>query len=312
MPKRRGTPARGPGARRRQRTASPGEDLDIEEPCNLTDAGELASRSNSIDFEQIIRASNILPQEKLTENLTGCGSQIEPTISQIRLGDESVAAHIPKAIKDQITRGEYINLALLLKGTIELNEICSGSELRLNSDGSIVTKPKQCKDKLNSIEKWTDAFIIFSAIFTAKFPCKNQELLHYMFNIRECAARQGGTTWITYDEQFRLRQAQSPQSWSLINNDLWWRCMLVQENNAQASQPTHTKHKYSCNDYNNNVCRWPNCRFSHSCSHCGASHPALSCPTKQGPNQMRPNTNTFRRQPFSRQSRGRGRGFIKY
>ena len=46
--------------------------------------------------------------------------------------------------------------------------------------------------------------------------------------------------------------------------------MLVQDNNAQASQPTHAKHKYSCNDYNNNVCRWPNCRFSHLCSHCVA------------------------------------------
>jgi len=119
MPKRRGTPARGPDAKRRQRTASPGKDLDLEEPCNLADAGELATcRSNSIDFEQIIRASNILPKEKLTESLTGCGSQIEPTIPQIRLGDKSVAVHIPKATKDQITRGGYINLALLLKGTI--------------------------------------------------------------------------------------------------------------------------------------------------------------------------------------------------
>jgi len=66
-------------------------------------------------------------------------------------------------------------------------------------------------------------YYIFSHIyymFTAKFPCNYQELLHCMFNIRECAARQGGTTWITYDEQFRLRQAQSPQSWSLINNNL--------------------------------------------------------------------------------------------
>ena len=107
-PKRRGTPARGPSARRRQRIAFPVEDV-IEEPCNLADADELATcRSISIDFEQIMRASNILPKEMLTESLTGCCSQIEPTIPQIRLGDESVAAHIPKAIKDQITRGNTL------------------------------------------------------------------------------------------------------------------------------------------------------------------------------------------------------------
>jgi len=110
MPKRRGTPARGPDAKRRQRTASPGKDLDLEEPCNLADAGELATcRSNSIDFEQIIRALNILPKEKLTERLTGYGSHIEPTVPQIRRGGESVAIHIPKAIKDQITRGGGIH-----------------------------------------------------------------------------------------------------------------------------------------------------------------------------------------------------------
>ena len=48
-----------------------------------------------------------------------------------------------------------------------------------------------------------------------------------MFNIRECAARQGGTTWITYEGQFRLDQGLSPRSWSLINNDLWLRYILA-------------------------------------------------------------------------------------
>jgi len=43
-----------------------------------------------------------------------------------------------------------------------------------------------------------------------------------MFNIRECAARQGGTTWITYEGQFRLDQAQS-----LIIYDLWLRYILA-------------------------------------------------------------------------------------
>ena len=48
------------------------------------------------------------------------------------------------------------------------------------SDGRIETSRKACKDKINYIERWTDAFIIYSSIY------------HYMYNVREYAARQDG------------------------------------------------------------------------------------------------------------------------
>ncbi|VDH92766.1 Hypothetical predicted protein [Mytilus galloprovincialis] len=47
-----------------------------------------------------------------------------------------------------------------------------------------------------------------------------QELLKYMRDIRFAANKSHG--WGTYDEQFRLRKAQRPQSsWAVINQDLW-------------------------------------------------------------------------------------------
>ena len=61
-----------------------------------------------------------------------------------------------------------------------------------------------------SIEKWTDAFLIFSSIYLKAHPDKASELLHYAYTIRECAVHKGGTAWRTYDEQVRLRQAQTP------------------------------------------------------------------------------------------------------
>jgi hypothetical protein len=164
-------------------------------------------------------------------------------------------------------------LSLLLKGAVELYDFCNESILKLNADGQIETGNKECKEKIMPIEKWTNAFIIYISIYLQNHPDKVHEMLHYLLNIRECALRQGDTAWRTYDEQFRLRQVLSPQSWSQINNDLWWRCMQVRD----AQTPMSNTRRYTCNDYNKGSCTWQNCRFSHNCSKCNGVHPEIQC-----------------------------------
>ena len=66
-----------------------------------------------------------------------------PDIEPLRCGDDGLAAHLPKQIQYKITSHQYINLALLLKGSIELDELCSGGTLHLNETGrGIETRPK--------------------------------------------------------------------------------------------------------------------------------------------------------------------------
>jgi hypothetical protein len=301
-----------------------------------------------IDFEEILRVSNLLPNA-----LEGCGgsslnsmstmapakipertpagppcagnshfptntfgtisgqgniSSFSPSPLDIqRLSHDDLAAHVPVAIKQQIGRGEYTNLALLLKGSVELSDFCSGSILKISADGVIETRPKECKDRVQSIEKWTDAFLIFACIYLSTHPDKVYELLHYMWTIRECAARQGGMAWREYDEQFRLRQVLQPSSWASINNDLWWRCVQARPLEKTPAQ----KVRYTCNQYNEGNCSWYNCRFAHACSECGLRHPVVDCPSKSG--QDRPSkegNNNFQRGrgSFRGSMRGRGRG----
>ncbi|KAH3876408.1 hypothetical protein DPMN_000248 [Dreissena polymorpha] len=57
-------------------------------------------------------------------------------LQQVRLSNDDLAIHAPNQIKQQIMRGEYINLAILLKWAIELNALCSRVCLTLNSEGS--------------------------------------------------------------------------------------------------------------------------------------------------------------------------------
>jgi hypothetical protein len=260
-----------------------------------------AGRSNIIDFEQILKESQIIPSSNLSNSNEGCGAQnilelplsglrkastglnsannvvTTPPLTMVRIADDDIAAHVPSSLKQQICKGEYINLALLLKGAVELSEFCSGSVFRLNANGQIETAQKECKESIFDIEKWTNAFIIYMSVYLSAHADKMYEMLHYMFNIRECALRQGGVAWRTYDEQFRLRQAISPASWSKINNDLWWRCMQLRP----LSKAPSSSVRYPCNDFNRGSCSWRNCKFAHVCNTCAAPHPEFACTKNQ-------------------------------
>lgn len=48
-------------------------------------------------------------------------------------------------------------MALLLQDAMELNDICTGITLSA-SEKKMEEKPRECKEKVSSIEKWTDAF----------------------------------------------------------------------------------------------------------------------------------------------------------
>ena len=323
-------PGRGRG--RKRKTSSPLRDLP-EDPVHHGSINNRAQNFNAvprnqvIDFEQLIRESLITP---------GCGGNIEsssptygpetlsnkaPQISHVnphsepgtnttslpfnvmRTSGDGIAAHVPVQIKNQIVSGKYINMAILLKGAIELQTMASTNTVSLSKEGCLITQNQEYKGQVQSIERWTDAFLIFMAVYLTAHPDKHQDLLQYLFTIRECAARQSGYAWRTYDEQFRLRMVSCPSNpWSTINNDLWWRCMLVGDNmtTQQAlSRPNNPRHK--CIAFNKGQCNWPSCKFLHACSACGARHPETLCPHNQPHNTFTqcsasPDHNTFSRQ----------------
>lgn len=302
----------------------------VDERVQQSDAG----RSNILDFEQIIRESQIIPANNQTNacnSIEGCGDKnnnvgliesnlglnrfdmcqsnahafntsdiIPPNhLPSVRLASDDLGAHVPATLKQKICRGEFINLALMLKGAGELAEFCRGSVFKLGDDGHIVSTQKACKDQINCIEKWTNAFLIYASIFLSTHPDKVYDLLHYMYNIRDCAARLGGLAWRSYDEQFRIRQAISPSPWCNINTDLWWRCVLVRPVLRNQSNP----YRYTCDDFNAGKCTWPNCRFSHRCAKCSGPHPELNCQNSQSQPSA---TSTQTPSPGRTNFRGRG------
>ena len=93
-------------------------------------------------------------------------------VESVRCSGDEIFANAPKTLRQQICKGEYINLALLFKGGMELKDFCSGGSLKLNTDGGIEMKAKVCKDKIGSVEKWADAILIFASVYLTAYPDK--------------------------------------------------------------------------------------------------------------------------------------------
>ncbi len=209
--------------------------------------------------------------------------------------DLDIASHVPLLLRQRVMKNEYINLALLLKGSSDLINHCSGGDLFIDPEsGRILTRPPQVKEKIPSIEKWTDAFLIYMNIFLRCNQDKNFDLLKYLTIIRSAASRcpQGDFSWRTYDEQFRLRLSSDPSmSWANINGDLWAMTMVRPVANAFTSNnsrqnanitPSPSVMNRVCYDYNKGSCFRARCRFSHHCSNCSAAgHNFVNCPSQQ-------------------------------
>ena len=82
----------------------------------------------------------------------------------IKLSSDDLSAHVPHQLEEKIWSNKYFSIALLLKGIAELNAVFSGGLLHVYPEGKTEAKPKQSKEIIPNIERWTDAFLIFASI----------------------------------------------------------------------------------------------------------------------------------------------------
>ena len=83
----------------------------------------------------------------------------------MRLGSDDISSHLLNQICQKIWAHEYINLNLLLKGNVELQDICSGGVLHITDKGQVESRPKVFKEKIKTIDQWTHAFLFFASIY---------------------------------------------------------------------------------------------------------------------------------------------------
>jgi hypothetical protein len=140
----------------------------------------------------------------------------------------TLGAHVSQTHKNKIINGEYIDLALLLENTT----ISEKQEKQIVIINGVLSTRDKTKKIVNTISKWTDAFIVYRSIYSSAHPSKYQALLKYMHTVRLGATRVRGLALEIYDEQFRLKRSMDLTTcWDAVDQELWLLYMVGGYNN---------------------------------------------------------------------------------
>lgn len=183
----------------------------------------------------------------------------------------SLGHNVSESLRMKIIEGKFVDLALLLKNS-NIEDTVSERVLVVGNDGQMVSKSRSAV-KITSIEKWTDAFLIYVSVFTSVHVSKFQDMLKYMHDVRTGADRSAG--WKLYDEQFRLKIAMDPaKSWASVDSELWVMYMVGGQQNSSASGAYNGNKCYNFQGF----CFKKQCVYDHSCIKCGQGHCMINCP----------------------------------
>ena len=235
---------------------------------------------------------NAISNDTLDENVSVENFQVESIATELGYS-------VPNKIKMKIANGEYVDLATLISKPSDPDSL--SKQLKIEN-GKIVLGPKSHDKKIDSIDQWTDAFLVYASIYSVANPSSANSLFKYMHTVRLGASRFGGLGWKNYDIQFRLKKETEPSlSWSTVDQELWLLFMHSKpesEKEAGTNQRTinnPSSNQLKCYNYNfKGFCSRMYCNFAHQCLRCSNFHPLKKCRVASNINsrsqQSSPNT----------------------
>ena len=198
---------------------------------------------------------------------------------------------------------------------VELDELLQGQSMKEEllhvQDGVLlfqsVDNARKKRSKIVEFVDWVEAFGVYVAVLSGKFPEVVPFMMAYMVQIKEAYKTWGGNAWQNYDKEFRERaEAKKLRQWDSRDPNLWakhfsgfpmsskWHSLSQGESASPPSLRTgkrplpaplfpENKEKGPCYPFTNKgVCdRAPPCPFPHICLNCGDNHPARVCPLPQ-------------------------------
>ncbi|XP_072178778.1 uncharacterized protein [Diadema setosum] len=242
--------------------------------------------------------------------------------SPLHPAGDRLGTSIPHNIREKIWKGEFIDLNLLIDNQDHATQVMQdmAEQERANLtvaqvDGTWVLKPvtpPPTKNKIFSIEAWTNAFLVYMSIYIEAHPTSTHDLLKYCHLIRSAASRYRGLGWRDYDKEFRHRLHRKGGAWAIMDGELWllhvvsggsprmtrgfnyppqstretrgterrrYQPLAKPNRNFRPSTPRTLQY---CYDFNNGTCTRRYCRYMHKCMQCGKNgHKKTQCSGKQ-------------------------------
>ena len=274
-----------------------------QQPINNRETAEAAAVRSTID-RAILDAERF--KATLQQPLPGIAFNNPPSFSraeneQLRhlryLDNEDdeffhTTCHLDSQLKAKIARGEFVELEKLIQKRTQFEPDVEGRMQLVNRDGvSYFIKATDRETKISNVNRWEQAFRVYTTIYCQANPHRSAEILQYVDVIHRAAKIFNWENVARYDYVFRQLMAAKPhRSWAKIYTQMWninlnepLKRFQEQGQTTQKGQSSSKKDQ-TCWRYNKNNCKFGrNCRFEHKCSYCGISgHPATNCHKKNG------------------------------
>ena len=126
--------------------------------------------------------------------------------------------------------------------------------------------------KITSIEKWLDAFAIFSSVLVSIYPSRAIALIAYQQLIRDAARKFPGMAWYVYDVEFRCRASHNLSfNWGERDVQLYLDIFTGLPNSGNQTCSSSDHHTDS---NNGRPCACTPCPYKHRCNQpgCSATH----------------------------------------
>ena len=123
---------------------------------------------------------------------------------------------VPSKLVARILRGEFVDMAELLRDNLEAHRRAVSSQSTPTTSGG------RSRREIPDVLSWVQCFGMYMAVVTSKFPMRIRELLAYQTLIVREARRCGGREWLAYDTHFRQQVVgDNLADWSRLNQSLY-------------------------------------------------------------------------------------------
>lgn len=209
-------------------------------------------------------------------------ASLPDSVSSLASFDLPLGSELSDKAKSKIKNREYINLYTLISPE-EPNAPFSIS----SPDGpEIILRANQPKRAIQNIEQWTNAMLVYAAVYIEGHPSELNAILTYINFVRSMARKTQGTAWRNYDETFRRVRESTPIPWDkpLINQYFEAVISSLQGpfRGSQASTQRRVPAGY-CYKFHESACHRSDCRYKHVCFICSGRHSYRACTSKKQP-----------------------------
>ena len=122
-----------------------------------------------------------------------------------------MASHLSNSQIAAITNGEYVDLGSLLPFSSLLRDrVNPNLKIQVGNEGLTIPIPSLTqRPKITSIDRWLDAFAIYSSVILYTYPSRRVDLISYQLLICESARQFPAMAWYVYDVEFRRRASHN-------------------------------------------------------------------------------------------------------